>query len=497
MSSSWVSLLVVLAVTLPLMNALCPENCKCQLEKDVLTSLNCRSFDFIHKLSVKEKSTIKSLDLSHSDLYKINKKIKTLVNLEKLNLSHNKLTEIKHFPFRIFWKLKHLDLSNNLIKNFRGPLPNSLEELNLANNYFKNFPEDVITSDLKVVNISGNSFSCTRESLDVRDKLLEKHIKFIGRASCGSPSKFVGQSWLHADELDEFLEFNSNEMMGDEPGSGHSSITTTEPQINIFDHKHHFPKQNEDDLKGEDDFIFEGSGVIPYVPKVKDRNEDEEDGSGDGSGVGLPDDIRDTSDDNYEKINETFTTIVPVIEEIVTKKVSDVSNPQNVIEEEPLQKESESSQEEDSNFGTTIFLIIMAICVVIIIVYFIKKRKRNNFRRNDDVEKETTAEILPKTPNEKQNGNPEASPLVNGQNHEPEEDETKFSYTPVEVPQKDDNLSSYNPEKSSPKSSNQDVVSVKVKATETPVPRTPVLVDKRRTSDGQTIMQTVNGDHQK
>lgn len=460
----WLSVLVLICASATQACSGCPEGCKCVLDNKALTSLRCSSLEFLHKLCAKDVLTIKHLDISHANLYTLDKKLRKLVNLQTLNLSHNKLTEVKHFPFRNFAKLSYLDLSNNLLKNLHGKqLPGELFELNLGHNYFKDVPEDLaLLGNLTVVNISGNSFSCSREALDVRDKLLERHIKFIGRASCSGPEKFLGQSWEHADELDEFLELNSYEMQGDDPGSGSSALPTEEPEgsgsPDVFEKTH-----VELPTRGEGDFIFEGSG----------HENKTEDGSGEGSGEPL------------------VPTSAPVEEEISTRKISDVSRPQTVVEDDPQQKTSESSHTEESNFGTTIFLIIIAICLVVLIIYAVKKKKDRRHRRYDDPEKETTAEILPK-PVEKQNGNPEASPLVNGQNHEPEEEETKFNYTPVENQEaKPENGTQTDGQKT------PEVVSVKVKASETPVPRTPVLVDKRRTSDGQTIQSVVNGDHQK
>lgn len=449
-----------------------------------LRAAHCQSLELIHKLCPNSLAKIKSLDISNSKLTIISKKFRKLKNLEKLDVSNNALTDLIHISLWHFNSLKHLNVAFNLIKSFSGKqLPPKIEELNIAYNNIMELPQDLLhIHTLKSINVTGNIFTCSRGSLDVRDGLIERNVKIIGRALCHKASKFPDQTWSHVVDFDEFIKVrDSEEMQGDEPGSGDFEGSG---QFDVFEK----PTTSEP-INNNDDFIFGPSGsgaeelLTTLEPDVASPpNIDENEGSGEIYSI-------DDDDEEYRHINESFSTEDPVQTPITT--------------ESSILGNVEANKADTGSLGANIFLVFILICLVALLVYAIKKnneRKRKNARRNtSDPEKETGIELIPKSniPNEKQNGNTESAPLINGnspkdENEVNENKVEKDSYSPVELRNEDKtNTSPRNSGGGSPYLNiPPDVVSVKVRASEIPdsVPLTPILVERRQTRDGQTVI---------
>lgn len=496
-----------------------PDGCYSSAEEDYFT-LHCTSFNFIKKLTPKELINIESLDVSNASLKTLDKHlVKKLVNLERLNLSHNRLTDIKHFPF--LPKLTHLNLRSNLLKSLPGKQLETLKVLDISHNYIREIPVDLPKrSVLKRLYLGGNVFTCSRESLDIRDALLDKKVKIIGSPICNTPTKFRGKSWLHAVDFDEYIKLHDqDDMLADAPeGSGEVSS-----EVNLWtttfgpDHEH----------KGDTDFDF-GSGELDVNEHIgyteepvteleinysKEVLDSVEEGSGDDDGEA---DIFSTTEVQEPIITTkksihleaVYTSTVEPIDKMI--EIVTPAGPDGNINEELGNVEANKSDE--GSIGTNIFLVFIVLALVALLVYFIKKRKANKKRqtrqKTDDLEKQNAdIELLPKTSvvNEKQNGKPETTPLMNGQNGEVEKDIEKDSsdainQSPAELRKHDamnggsrDSVDS--PMANSPsRSPTQDVLSVKVKASEIPdsIPKTPILVDRRKASDGQNIVITPN-----
>lgn len=505
----------------------CPEACHCS-SQDAFPTVQCTSFNFVKKLSPKELSAIVALDVSNASLTSVDKHlVKKLVNLERLNLSFNRLSDIKHLPF--LPKLTHLNLHSNLLKTLPGKQLGNIEVLDISRNYIRELPQELLKwTHLKRLYLDGNVFTCSRESLDIRDALLDRKIKIIGRPLCSSPSKFYGKSWIHAVDFGEYLKIhNQDDMLSDDnggsgeipdEGSGHVDPWSTTP----------IP---EEVGRGSNDDLYFGSGDEPKYNEPEENTEhpretttelldyaDSEEEEDEGSGA-VPPAYIDTDDVN--KLPDIFTTSeMPEIKEpeISTRKTVPVyvkpvvtEGPDRVeITTEENINEAQANKLDKGSLGTNIFLVFIVLCLVALLVYFIKKKKANK-RRNarqkaEDLEKQNAGiELLPKSSvvSEKQNGNPENTPLMNGQNGEIEKEiETSLTdnlnQSPVEVRKKDavngdsrDGLDS--PQSNAPQHSpKQDILSLKTKTSEIPdsIPRTPILVDRRKTSDGQNIVVT-------
>lgn len=502
---------------------ICPEGCHCSTE-EYYTTLHCTSFNFIKKLTLKEQHAIESLDVSNVSLTSLDKHlVKKLVNLERLNLSHNRLTDIKHFPF--LSKLTHLNLGTNLIKTLPGKQLANLEVLDISHNYIREIPSDLPKwSKLKRLYVGGNLFICSRESLDTRDALVDRKVKLIGNPICSTPAKFHGKSWIHADDFGEYIKLhNQDDMLADEPeGSGDVEGSG---EVNPWTD----PPTHEEENR-ESDFEFSGEGnIVDINPEIHDHTEHEEyttvlypgydetreDDEGSGN-LDLDDenDIFSTTEIIVEPIITTKKSIdLETVQKPTTEDVGEVDavtkSPDGGVNEDLGSQEPQPNKSNQGSMGTNIFLVIMLFCLVAVLAYLIKKRKSNkrNARRKDDLEKQNAGlEMLPKSAvvNEKQNGNAETAPLMNGQNGDVEKEFEKDTIDAVNHSPESKKDAVLNDESTSsvgsttlstpPHSPKQNVLSVKVRASEIPdsIPSKPIIVDRRKTSDGQSIIVTPN-----
>lgn len=488
----------------------CPQKCHCSNENNLYT-LHCTSLNFIKNATPKELLSIVSLDVSHSSISLDKHLVKKLVNLERLDLSNNKLTTIKHFPQ--LPKLNYLNLRRNYLKTLPHKNFENLETLDVSHNYIQQIPKEVLKwKKLKRIYIDGNKFSCSSESLKIRDELLERHVQLAGNAKCNSPGRYYGKSWKTVFDLDGgWLEWeNSKDYIADEPGSGDVSA-----EVNPWSTTQ-APEETTDDFNfgsGEGDFEFQPSEAnVEEDETYHDENTTEmpenpfEDG-GSGDEENSEEDIFSTT----EAIEPIITTKKSVFIETAPKPTEDLVDtisvstvgPSDTYNNNSINEELgnvEAAKANESSLGTNIVLILLLFALVALLVYFIKKkkanRKRNERQKADDFEKPPNEiELLPKSSiiNEKQNGNPETTPLMNG-NGDVEKDQYEkdtagtLNCTPVEMRKKDAANGTNNNTNSPPHSPQQEVLSVKVKASEIPdsVPKTPILVDRRKTSDGQT-----------
>ncbi|MFZ2253125.1 MAG: leucine-rich repeat domain-containing protein [Minisyncoccia bacterium] len=103
-----------------------------------------------------------ALDLSGQDLTTVPKSVFEKVDLESLNLSHNKLTGALPAEIRNLQNLTNLDLSANSFTGVPaeiGQLKN-LEILNLSNNKLTGLPYELGNlSSLRILNLSGNNYA--------------------------------------------------------------------------------------------------------------------------------------------------------------------------------------------------------------------------------------------------------------------------------------------------------------------------------------------------
>lgn len=441
----------------------CPVDCQCtKNETTSITTLHCNSLKFITKLTPKEIEHITSLDLSSVKMHSLDQKLKKLINLEVLNLSHNKLTDLKYFPH--LTKLTHLNLKGNLIDSFTAKhLPITLTHLDISHNKIEELPQDITRlNSLKHLDLHGNSFTCSRDSLDVRDSLLEQHVHISGKVTCFDPPKLKGQSWLHAVDFDEYFKLHPDEqMLGDQPEGSGDADTMESSGDGAVPIEEVIEKKVEPKVEGE-------KPTPTTTPEATTTDSDFDfidGGSGDG--------VTNSRSENIAEDN-TGSTITPLIK----------ANPAS---EDP---------DKHANMGTNIFLGIFLLCLLALLIYAVKKnkerkREQRKQKREERLKHKAAMELMPKNldrkPSDKQNGNPDAVPLMNGQNGKSDglkEAEEGLLQTNQPLlsnePSNGDTLPLYQP----------DVKAVKVKASEIPdsVPQTPILVNRNRNSDGKIIV---------
>jgi hypothetical protein len=119
-----------------------------------------------------------NLDLSHNQLTRFENNIR-LHSIQKINISHNKLTELSK-EIGSMRKLQILDASNNLLLTVPKGLTNltNLEELNLKNNQLTELPLLLFKlKKLKVLNLQNNKFS-EEEKHRIQSILIDTKIFF-------------------------------------------------------------------------------------------------------------------------------------------------------------------------------------------------------------------------------------------------------------------------------------------------------------------------------
>jgi Leucine-rich repeat (LRR) protein len=104
------------------------------------------------------------LDLSGQGLTQTPKYVFDKTDIEKLDLSHNKLTGALQAEIRHLQNLKVLDLSNNQFTGVPAEIGqlNELEVLDLSDNNITGLPLELGNlTNLKVLNLKGNDYSKT------------------------------------------------------------------------------------------------------------------------------------------------------------------------------------------------------------------------------------------------------------------------------------------------------------------------------------------------
>ncbi|GLV37588.1 windpipe [Carabus blaptoides fortunei] len=497
-------------------NVPCPKECHCYADNTFdTTTVQCMSFEFLTNLSEKESALITSLDLSKSGIDTIDYRLKKLFNLQILNLSENKLTEIRHFPY--LPKLTHLNLRSNTISSFTSKyLPTTLQVLDISHNAILELSQDILRlQHLRRIDVSGNPFSCNRESLDIKDMLLERDVHIGGHVICTSPAKFKGQLWMQTVDLDDFIKYDKD-MQGDMAFDGSGEPL---PEISL-DGKKMTDKSDLYFSESNENFSGSGDGDLPEILYSSSTSEPDTTAVEDiilgrkfvpDVMVNIP---REYSTDG--SIQETSSSS-SISEDTVTYEENIVTStdlPERVLNVGPATDGANLSS--GKNLGTNIFLVIFVLCLLSLIVYAYKKNKekkkasRLNAKREEE-KNVTDTELQPmkpkEKPNEKHNGNSASVPLINGQNGNtkaieaneyPEEEVLPRKQTspsidkePVcETPNVD--YPSYSPTYPSTPAypSNLNVKSVTVRAHDIPdsVPHTPILVNRSRSEDGSHIV---------
>lgn len=171
----------------------CPSGCRCFTTAEGLHKASCFSTSDLKKFSQNNKHhNINIMDLSYSNISKINNDLDKFTEVVSLDLSFNSIKVLKNF-LQSSKKLVHLNLENNFLKTFSASsVPNSVSSLNLKNNYLENVPSDLyILRDLEHLELKGNPIHCSCENIKIFHMLLNNHV-VTDDIKCASPSNRKG-----------------------------------------------------------------------------------------------------------------------------------------------------------------------------------------------------------------------------------------------------------------------------------------------------------------
>lgn len=206
------SLVILLLVTssstqTPSTPYVCPTDCECNIDNFSARCENLESLiaSYSRKHASKKFMPIKSLDLSNNELTKISNQLEVLVNLTELNLSNNKLSQVRKLNFQ---HLETLDLSHNHITSGKlSKLPKNIVNLNLAHNDITYLPVDFMKlKKLRTLDLHENPLNCTCETLHVRNWMSYQNVWSSMVIKCTSPQIVKGQPWLQVRQMDMCLE---------------------------------------------------------------------------------------------------------------------------------------------------------------------------------------------------------------------------------------------------------------------------------------------------
>lgn len=506
----------------------CPDRCECSYGDGDDLHVTCDSFPALGKLQPKQIRGLDSLIVRNRFLTDIDPKLKVLRNLKTLDLSGNDISTLKTFPQ--LQNLRNLNLSSNNIVSFSASvLPYSLVTLDLSSNHLKDLPKDLtLLKNLRQLNVSANPIFCTCDVLSVRDTLVKSRVNFFEPVLCEYPEEFRGKSW-HTDGIcnGEVAKNIWDVMQGDEPqwdgsGSGEADDDAITSKVGVFEEdieNEYIPDVDREKtaLKPEEEDDYDGSGdkflddfykTRPKAchincstpPPIDDRNDTEDSVPVGGFDVLkiLAEDISgksakeaSTSSSTTSTTSSTTSTEAPIAVESPAVEVFAKSDSNT-----PYTTPAEPAKQSNSVY---ILLAVLAAALILLIVYAIMStlRKKEARRRHlqSDADKKaydgmTELQPLKKTPpSEKTNNVSERVPLMNGQNGTqngtaPEETDSKTvpanaDAEYAEYRQKHDKNGLLTPE----------TKRVTIRAGEIPgsVPRTPLLVERHITTDGNVI----------
>lgn len=449
----------------------------------------------------------------------IDTKIKIHHNNKHMDLSGSGITTLSLPPLL---QLTHLNLSSNYLKslNFTA-LPRTITNLDLSHNLLTNIPKDIARlENLKNLNLSGNPVLCSCDLVEVRNALKYANVDVSGVVLCSAPPHLRGASW---DSVEICPKSNIwDQMLGDGAifdgsGSGDSAFVT-ETETGTFGGKiedefltdlHPENSSTEDaDYEGSGDDIekeFRNSPPKPcYIncstPPPLYNNDT-------NNTVSMLDGARILFEDISGKKLEDTTVTVGAVAAGERTFVAVTSKP--LESEIPNEIQKTSKNEEEVNNSTTtapstavpapkrskstyILLAVLCIVIVMIIVFAIYKtrtNRRNKKRRQTDadngINKKPMQEMTELAPLTKVSSEQDTNSthLTNGTKNGKAVEETNLKDEEksdgVQLRKKAESEALLTPE----------AKRVTIKAGEIPgsVPRTPLLVNRHISSDGNVI----------
>lgn len=524
----------------------CPEKCICQTVDDKLHA-TCSTLELLRKLQPKQIRALESLTVRDAHLTSIDIKLKVLRELKTLDLSNNEISSLKEFPD--LPNLVHLNLSSNKIKFLSASeLPKTLTGLDLSSNLISDIHKDVFAlKNLQNLNITNNPIFCTCAALWVRDSLKDAQVVLNEPVKCAYPSEFRGKSWYLSGicpqkqrSVNIWDEYQADEPQIEGSGSGDVIEDFAAKASAPFEQdieKEFIPELNHAKIHEEDE-NFEGSGDVinedyskirPKACHINCSTPPPLDKNGtDTSPISGLDAIRiiaeDFSGKNIEEPQSTTQAVViisekPVVEKefvLSTQKVVESSrshketSPKANIEVFKIDSETEKHKTEvetNQSNGVYILLFVLGALLILLILYAVtstikKKNKRQRNSQNDSDKKsmQGMTEMTPikKSAPEKDGNLAERVPLMNGQNGKSAEEPKNEEKTNLLMPSNGDNEFV-----ELRKKLNKDALltpetkRVTIRAGEIPgsVPRTPLLVERHISSDGNVITTPSSDQH--
>lgn len=509
------TLLFVIAVLTPQALAAsvlpCPQGCGCLYVDDKL-QLSCSTFDPLKELRWNQLEVLDTLNVQNSFVTDVDFKVneRALKNLKTLDLSNNEISRVPDISY--LTGLRNLNLGGNKIKFISaGSLPETLTNLDVSYNLIKELPKDFSTlKHLQQLNISGNPLLCSCSLLYAREDLKKNQVVLHEPVVCQYPDEYRGKSW-YSDGICPALQASTDiwdEIQNDEgSGSGGGEIVP-ETSVDVFQEdieKEFIPEVDHENTAKEDDTEGSGGNIIEnydihkpkacYIncstpPPLDNRNDNET------SNIGLFDSIKTIFDDLSGKSGDTTTS--PPEEPAKKSNIAEIAaavTPKPIetksLEEEKAKPEAESKQ---SN-SVHILLFLLGAFLAILILYAttssLKKRNRRRRNRSDKKEHDGMTELALISSKPEKNGSNnvlERVPLMNGQN----------GRTIEEPDRKDGNIYELAPtnggediefRKNKEALLTPETKRVTIRASEIPgsVPRTPLLVERHVSSDGNII----------
>ncbi|CAH1122062.1 unnamed protein product [Ceutorhynchus assimilis] len=526
----------------------CPDETICHEEG----AIEANSFQFLNKLGPKQYQSIIKLTVVNASQDKLPAKLKYLRKLEYLDLSDN---NIQLYTIPSLPHLKTLRLCRNNIKGIQFRLlPRNLEELDLSNNLLSHIPKDWSSlRALKILNLQKNFLDCDclNNNVFTYKRMMVQGINISEDVNCYLPKQYYGKNInsINCTIEDEMIN-DQPEGSGASEDIFNRELLVNAPylreegdtgQNEVIDDKDEFPQERqflvaEDILpintaeEGSGD--MEGSGLMPIeiehvaacvyncaTPEPIGAHDDKND----SSAPDPTDQIKIIAEDVFQPIfaeptssTSTSTSIrteVSLVEEETAvkstnsdvyakpRKDSDVDLFLNETHTGEMKKATALNQ---NNYAVYIVLTCGLLLTVVFSVYLIKKRrakKHNKNRRGSLARYEEEMTPLEKPPiksvNEKNgkspSGIPEHIPLINGQNGKPRDEPILTSFTPLEHPElngmeADEPAIRHKPELLTPFTQR-----VTVRASEIPesILKTPVLVHRKRNSDGEIVTRVL------
>lgn len=423
----------------PFSSTVCPENCECSSLQNGIKA-HCSSLDFLSKLRPKQIHEIVELDIGNLSIKTIDRKLRKLRNLKKLDLSNNGIEHLKNFPQLPL--LTHLYLSHNRLQQFTASdLPKSVKHLDLSSNRIAVLTDiSKLLPNLREINLNDNLLTCECDYLKYRDSLQLNDVHIVRPANCYTPENVRGISSLSVYCVSGKVTYDDlGHMLADEPGSGEdvsafAAASTSSDVFNFDATEEGTATGDEDDFDNDNEYfrinIFNSSKTDSWENFLEGSGSaylDPVGGSGDGEFIPISPDpevphcyynCSTPAPDNDTSITEppvsikqeisrfldeingqtttttvstttvtTTTTQPPVHEEVVEKNAATIS--ETVVKSGESEKsrasvdapkQSQTTENTSKNNNTTTYVIVGVLfaAMVALVVYVVVKRNKRN-----------------------------------------------------------------------------------------------------------------------